>query len=181
MVLCVCPHTSQYCCDIFVFKKVVFGVCMPQHRPTAYHYISVLILLCMRPHTTYTCPHTTIYVSAYYSILVNTAATSVFKKIVVEEWAHQHRHHLYLRNIASRCVCTLCSYICVLMPLYMCPHTALQCSFAHESVEHLCGPCRSGRAGRRLPLEAHVFHMSLNSHRARTVQEGTEGAGEGER
>ncbi len=53
-----------------VFKKVVFGVCTPQHRPTAYHYISVLILLCMCPHTTYTCPHTTIYVSTCVLILL---------------------------------------------------------------------------------------------------------------
>jgi hypothetical protein len=76
MVLYVCPHTSQYCCDI-CFQEGIFGVCTPQHRPTAYHYISVLILSNIGI-TSIWCPHATIYVSSYSYICVLIVVVRLF-------------------------------------------------------------------------------------------------------
>jgi len=74
-----CPHTDI--CVLFVILCARRTTLAPPQSP--YHSISVLILLCMCPHTTYMCicvhdvpyaplrsRHTTIYVSSYYYVRV---------------------------------------------------------------------------------------------------------------
>ncbi len=115
------------------------GPCVISTKSTVYDKV-VLILLFMNPFTVvsvlillYMCPHTAIYVSSYCCICAHTAIyVSSYCYILLYMCPHAvwwgegskpcDKYVLILLNVSA------CCYMCVLILLYTCPHTAIYVS-----------------------------------------------------
>ncbi len=99
---------------------------------SSYYHICVLILLCMRRHTTM-CPQTTLYVSAYSYIcykcpdIYRSMSPSSYTFVLILLYVSSYSYTCYMCPHTSIYVFSY-SYTCVLILLYMCPHPPIHVS-----------------------------------------------------
>jgi hypothetical protein len=109
MLLYVCPHATIY---VSSYYGILVYIC-------AYSVAALLQLLLLL----YMCPHATIYVSSYYDILVYICAYTHYYTCATCNCNRAATEHTSTTIYLSSCY-----YMCVLILLCMCPHTAMYVS-----------------------------------------------------
>jgi hypothetical protein len=104
-------------------------------------YLTTCVLILL-----YMCPHTTIYVSSYYSYAHRGQA--LFKPLYIQHIC------VILLHVSSY------YYICVLILLYMCPHTTIYVS----SYYYICVLILLIRASWTGPLQTPVYTAGMRTH-----------------
>jgi hypothetical protein len=143
-----CPHAtirvSSYYVSSCYYICVLMLLYMCPHTTihvSSYYYICALIHLCVLI-LLYMCPHTPIYVSSFYYICPHT----IYMLLYVSSYLSQLRCSSVAAVSSYYCICVLillfmCPHtyhtsMCVLILLYMCPHTTICVSSYYYMCPH---------------------------------------------